>query len=158
MTLGEDVHGTYEPTDGTDRDSDWSNLSKKLEGFVPDMMRKTAVGAIKGVLQTEEGVRAILGEVSKEVVSYAREQIDKGKSDLVQIVAREFREFLEHTDLAGEMQKVLTQVQLEVKTEIRFVPADDGGVEAKVAKPTVKKSGASRTRKTKTTSRPKKKA
>ena len=109
------------PADEWAREADWSGFSKKLEGFVPDGVVRKAVGAFRGVVQTEEGVRTILGEVSREVVDYAREQIDKGKGEVVALMARELREFLEETDVSGEVRKILTGIQLEVTTQIRFV-------------------------------------
>ena len=126
------------------REVDWTSFSKRLEGFVPDSVMKKAAGAIKGVMQTEEGVRTVLAEISREVIEHARDQIDKGKGELVGRVAKEFREFLEKTDFAGEMKNVLTEMQLEVTTQIRFVERDDGRVEAKTSntKATRKKAPA----------------
>jgi hypothetical protein len=40
------------------------------------------------------------------------------------VVAKEMRDFLEQTNFAGEMQKLLTTVQFEVNTTIRFTPND----------------------------------
>ena len=40
------------------------------------------------------------------------------------MVAKEVREFLEHTNLGTEMQKMLTTVQFEINTTIRFKPND----------------------------------
>ena len=40
------------------------------------------------------------------------------------MVAKEIRDFLEHTNFAGEVQKLLTTVQFEVNTTIRFTPND----------------------------------
>jgi hypothetical protein len=36
------------------------------------------------------------------------------------------RDFLEHTNMAGEMQKLLTTVQFEINTTIRFRPNEPG--------------------------------
>ena len=131
-----------------DRDGEWGAFSKRLEGFVPETVMRKAAGAIKGVIQTEEVVRSVLGEVSKELVVHAREQIEKGKGDLVNLVSREFRDFLEKTDFSGEVRKILTELELEVTTQIRFVEKKDGGVEARASgtrskrKPSKKKAKA----------------
>ena len=139
------------PADEWAREADWSGFSKKLEGFVPDGVVRKAVGAFRGVVQTEEGVRTILGEVSREVVDYAREQIDKGKGELVTRVAKEFRDFLEKTDVSSEVKKILTEIQLEVKTEVRFVERPDGELEAQTT------GVKTRSTKKKTTRAPRKK-
>jgi len=137
------------------READWTSFSRKLEGLVPDSVMRKAAGAFKGVLQTEEGVRSVLGEVSREVIDHAREQIDKGKGELVTRVAKEFRDFLEKTDVSGEVKKILTEIQLEVKTEVRFVEREDGELEAQTTGVRTKSTGkkSPRTpRKKKTTS------
>jgi hypothetical protein len=59
------------------------------------------------------------------------------------VVAKEIREFLEHTNLGAEMQKMLTTVQFEINTTIRFKPndgtgAEEGGEGQKLPKPEVK--------------------
>ena len=126
------------------REVDWTSFSKRLEGFVPDSVMKKAAGAIKGVMQTEEGVRTVLSEISREVIEHARDQIDKGKGELVGRVAKEFREFLEKTDIAGEMKSVLTDMQLEVTTQIRFVEREDGQLEAKTSNTKAKRKKTTR--------------
>ena len=139
------------PADEWAREADWSGFSKKLEGFVPDGVVRKAVGAFRGVVQTEEGVRTILGEVSREVVDYAREQIDKGKGEVVALMARELREFLEETDVSGEVRKILTGIQLEVTTQIRFVEQDDGSVQMQTGKTKAKRKPRTTPKKKKAT-------
>ena len=62
------------------------------------------------------------------------------KNGLFRVVAKEVRDFLEHTNLAGEMQKMLTTVQFEISTTIRFKPNDglSGDDKQKMPKPEVK--------------------
>ena len=145
----DDQYKDENPGEEWSRDADWAGFSKKLEGFVPDGVVRKAVGAFRGVVQTEEGVRTILGEVSREVVDYAREQIDKGKGEVVAIMARELREFLEETDVSGEIRKILTGIQLEVTTQVRFVEHEDGSVHIETGKTAAKRKpkGSSSTRK-----------
>jgi hypothetical protein len=73
---------------------------------------------IPGVNLTREVARAILA------------QVEETKKAIVRTVANEFKDFLEATDLATELQKALTSLSLELKTEVRFVPNDRavGGV------------------------------
>ena len=52
------------------------------------------------------------------------EQIDETKNGLYRVVAREIRDFLEHTNIADEVTKALTKLSFEIKTEIRFIPND----------------------------------
>ena len=53
-------------------------------------------------------------------------QIDEKKNDVVRIIAREVRDFLEATDLAGEIKAALTSLSFEMRTEVRFIPNDKG--------------------------------
>lgn len=123
-----------EPRDGEEgREYDWSHLSKRLEGFVPDAVRRAVVTGVRSFLQTEEGLRSLLGAiVPKEAVSYVAQQLDASKNDVLRIVSRELREFLEHIDLGGEVQKILTSISFEITTQIRFIPNE------KAVKPDVK--------------------
>ncbi|NOY93304.1 MAG: hypothetical protein GXP55_19125, partial [Deltaproteobacteria bacterium] len=65
-------------------------------------------------------------KLPREVVTYVFSQVDETKNSLVRAVAREVRNFLEATDLSTELQKALTTLSFEVKTEIRFIPNDSG--------------------------------
>ncbi|MFW2390404.1 MAG: hypothetical protein ACN4G0_18860, partial [Polyangiales bacterium] len=48
-------------------------------------------------------------------------------------------DFLEATDIAGEFYRALTSLSFEVKTEIRFIPNDAGGVRPQVKARAVQK-------------------
>lgn len=65
-------------------------------------------------------------KLPREIASAVFGQLDETKNDVLRIVAREVREFLEATDLAGEMKKALTSLSFEVRTEVRFIPNDAG--------------------------------
>jgi hypothetical protein len=82
-------------------------------------------------------------KVPREVAHYLLSQVEETKNGLFRVVAKEVRDFLEHTNLGTEMQKMLTTVQFEINTTIRFKPNDgtsEGGEgdEAKMPKPEVK--------------------
>jgi hypothetical protein len=50
----------------------------------------------------------------------------------VRVVAKEVRDFLSATDLSGELTRALTALSFEIKTEVRFIPNDAGGVKPDV--------------------------
>jgi hypothetical protein len=56
----------------------------------------------------------------KEVISYLFGQIDRTKSDIVSLFGREFKRFLEATDLSEEVVKAMSQMSVEVKAQISF--------------------------------------
>jgi len=121
-----------------EQNSDWGRFSKRLvEGIVPDVMRKTAAGALNTFLETEEGVRALLGVVSKEAVGYAREQIDRSRTEIVGLIKREMHEFLARVDVQKELEKILANTTLQVNAEIRFVQNEKGELAPRVQVKTV---------------------
>ena len=68
-------------------------------------------------------------------------QADGMRREVLRVVSREIRVFLENVDFGGEIAKILTSVSFEVKTEIRFVP-NDQSVKAQVKnKITTKEEG-----------------
>jgi hypothetical protein len=59
--------------------------------------------------------------VTAGVVAAAR-----SKDDIVRVAATEMRGWLDHLNLDEEIAKALAKMVIEVKTEIRFRPSEDG--------------------------------
>jgi hypothetical protein len=110
-------------------------LKQRLEGLVPEVIKRTFYAGLGAVFTTEEGIRRLANEFSlpKEVASYLVQQAQSTKNELFRIVATELRGFLESLNLNEELQRLLTSLSFEIKTEIRFIPND-----AKVVKPSIK--------------------
>jgi hypothetical protein len=87
-------------------------------------------------------------KLPREIAGAVLGQIDETKNDVVRIIAREVRDFLDATDLAGEIKAALTSLSFEVRTEVRFIPNDAGtGVRPNVrARTRVKRAASSRRR------------
>src|SRR5581483_10535155 len=77
-------------------------------------------------------------KLPREAASLLLAQADETKNGLFRVVGKEVREFLEHTNLASEMQKLLTTVQFEISTTIRFKPNPGTTDPARMPKPEVK--------------------
>lgn len=112
---------------------------RRLERIVPEALKRAIEKGIEAGIGTltnaNESIRGIVvqrSEIPKEVASYVLSQIDDTKNAAVGVVAREVREFLERADLAKELQRALTSLSFEIRTEIRFVPNDKGGVRPEV--------------------------
>jgi hypothetical protein len=130
----DELHTDDKPNDDAGaKDGDWLRFTKRFEGYMPDMVKRATLGGIRSFLQTEEGLRTVLGAiVPKEVFQSVTEQLDKSKSDAVRLISAEFRQFLEKIDIPRELQRLLTSLSIEVKTEIRFVPNDKAVVKPEV--------------------------
>ncbi len=110
---------------------------RRLERLLPDVLKRAiekgiehGLGTITNANDSIASIRSAVGktELPKEMAGYVFSQVDDTKNAMVRVVAREVREFLEAADLAKELQKVLTTLSFEIRTEIRFVPNDAGGI------------------------------
>lgn len=99
---------------------------RRLEGVIPEIVRRAVELGVEKTLEAPDNVKQFVGDMKlpKEIAHYVFQQIDETKNGLFRVVAKEMRDFLEHTNFAGEMQKLLTTVQFEVNTTIRFTPND----------------------------------
>lgn len=66
------------------------------------------------------------GAIPKDALSYLIHQGDKGRREIVRIVANEVGDFLKHTDISSEVVKILTNVQVDMNASIRFKRNPEG--------------------------------
>jgi hypothetical protein len=101
---------------------------RRLEGIVPDLLKRAIEIGVDKAQDAPESLKHFVGELKlpKEIASYILQQVDETKNGLFRVVAKELRDFLDHSNLAGEMQKMLTTVQFEINTTVRFTPNDGG--------------------------------
>ena len=111
-------------------------MRRRLEAFVPELVRKGLAAGLGAAFATEEGIRKLTKEIpqAKDVVDYVASTAGSTKDDVMRVMARETREFLQTVNFSEEIAKMLTMLSFEVKTEIRFIPNDEkfGGVEPDV--------------------------
>jgi hypothetical protein len=104
--------------------------------FIPDIVKRTFYAGLGAVFTTEEGIRKIASDLKlpKDVANYLIQQAAASKDELFRVVGKELRGFLESVNVSGELQKLLTSLSFEIKTEIRFIPNDEavGGVKPDV--------------------------
>jgi hypothetical protein len=119
----------------TDEDRDGS-VRQRLEGFIPDLVKRTFYAGLGAVFTTEEGIRKLANDfhLPKDVANYLINSAQSTKDELFRIVAREIHDFFQNVNLNQELQKLLTSLSFEIKTEIRFIPNDEAvsGVKADV--------------------------
>jgi hypothetical protein len=130
---------TPQDAEQSERERRWS------EGVLRDTLRKAVEKGIEagvGTLRSaDSALRGVTqdGKLPKEVIGYVFASVDETKNALVRGVAKEVRDFLEATDIAGEFYRALTALSFEVKTEIRFIPNDAGGIRPQVKARAVQK-------------------
>lgn len=109
------------PPEGSDK-----SRRRRLEGVIPEIVRRAVELGVEKATEAPDDLRDMVKNMKlpKEVAHYLFSQIDETKNGLFRVVAKEIRDFLEHTNFAGEVQKLLTTVQFEVNTTIRFTPND----------------------------------
>lgn len=87
---------------------------------------ESSIGAIS---KSEDTVRSLIENVKlpKDAANVLLDQVDETKRGLYTVVAKEIREFLQTTNFANDVKKVLTGLAFEVKMEVRFKPTDEEG-------------------------------
>lgn len=137
-------------------DSEWAGFSKRLDKYLPDIMKRSASTAVRSFLQTEEGVRTVISAVLPPKSFHAvTDVLERAKADIASRFANEFHEFLGRIDLNKEIQRALTSLSIELRTEIRFIPNDKAVVKPKIETQTRVTRTSSRSRaKSKPTTEP----
>jgi len=121
---------------------------RRLEGVIPEIIKRAVEVGVEKAQDAPQNIKTFIHDLKlpKEIAGYIFAQVDETKNGLFRVVAKEMRDFLEHTNVAGELQKLLTTVQFEVNTTIRFrpnepkAPAEEGETdeETQLSKPEVK--------------------
>jgi hypothetical protein len=127
---------TEPPRDPRDRDGDGlpDTLRQRLEALVPEIVKRTFAAGMGAVFSTEEGIRKLAKDNLPAAAGFVAATADGAKDKVMEVIARETREFLSTLNLTDEIAKILTTLSFEIKTEIRFIPNSEryGGVEPDV--------------------------
>lgn len=110
---------------------------ERRESLFRETLRRAVEKSVEAGVETftkaDSAFRGAVGAVEeaklpKEFANVFFSQVDETKNAVVRVVAREVRDFLDSTDIADEFYRALTSLSFEIKTEIRFIPNDTGGV------------------------------
>lgn len=98
-----------------------------IRGRATDFMRKALVAGVGALFMTEEGIRNLVGELKlpKELIGALLSQADRTKQEVVRMLGEELRRFFESAQLHQEILKLLTDVTIEIKTEVKLKPDGD---------------------------------
>jgi hypothetical protein len=123
-------------------DKDTGERRRRLDSVIPELIKRAVELGVEKAAEAPDNIKELVGglKLPREVAGYLLAQVEETKNGLFRVVGKEVRDFLEHTNLAGEMQKMLTTVQFEISTTIRFKPNDGGtGAESgKLSRPEVR--------------------
>jgi hypothetical protein len=124
-------------------EKDSGDRRRRLDSVIPELLKRAVEIGVEKAVEAPDNLKELVGgmKMPREAAHYVLAQVEETKNGLFRVVAKEVREFLEHTNIAGEMQKMLTTVQFEVSTTIRFRPNDSNGGPAdgsRMPKPEVK--------------------
>lgn len=97
---------------------------RRLEGVIPELIKRAVELGVEKASEAPDTVKQFVHDlkVPKEIAGYILSQVEETKNGLFRVVAKEMRDFLDHANISGEMSKLLTTVQFEVSTTIRFRP------------------------------------
>jgi hypothetical protein len=98
----------------------------RIERAVREVVRRVLETGYEKLSGGPENVREFVREMKlpKEALGLLLGQLDETKTGVYRVVAKEVRDFLEHTNFADELAKMLTTLSFEIKTEVRFIPND----------------------------------
>jgi len=137
--------------DGRDKSPPEDDLHgrKLVERVLRDTIKRVVESGVGKITEWPENLRNLVSDLKlpKEIANYLFSQIDETKNGLYRVVAKEIRGFLQQNNLGEEIAKALAHLSVEIKTEIRFVPAapdegEDGSEKGgrKIGRPEVKAS------------------
>lgn len=140
--------------EGSENPSTEEASGRRAVDGVLDLARKAVGTSVKSLLNTEEGLRQILGAViPREVGQAVRVELSELRREFLAASVREINRFLAHVDPAKELQRLLTDLVFDIRVQVgirRRDPVVDGGAEATATKAPSrprKKASPSRTRK-----------
>jgi hypothetical protein len=116
---------TEPPPSKENKDSEEREESR-VERALREIVRKVIEAGYERLSEGPENVRNLMSELKlpKETLGALFGTLDDTKNGLYRVVAREVRDFLEHSNLAEDIVRGLTALSFEIKTEVRFIPND----------------------------------
>lgn len=118
-------------------DPEYDGMTEDLfEGEEETRERKTRLVSefVRRAIDNAVGQVQSSGSLSREALGFLIQHGDRGRKEVVRLVAKEVGDFLRATDLSSEVIKVLTNVRMDVS--VSFRKNDDGGVDPVVQQST----------------------
>jgi hypothetical protein len=94
--------------------------NKDKDGKLTDIFRKVLTTGVTAAFMTEEGVRSLLKDVPlpKDMMVSLLDNARSTKTEFVNSVKNELKNYLNKIDLSGEIDKIVEKYDFEVKATI----------------------------------------
>jgi len=104
------------------RKSEYTELPKKSDVLVIDLMKKLLTLSVGGVLFTEETIRKSITELklSKDIANFVIQQSTKSKDELLRFISEEIVKTMKDVKIEKEIRKVLENYKVSINMEINF--------------------------------------
>lgn len=141
-TPGNDPEYDFPSEAPRNEDENTESVEQGESRGLSDMLRKAMVAGLGSVFMSEGGVRALFKDLKlpKDVMGYMVSQAERSKSEFYRVIGDEVRRFLESSALHKELSKLLADMTIEIKAEVRLRPENQGGPEVKVKSATARRS------------------
>jgi hypothetical protein len=98
---------------------------RRLDSVISELVKRAVEIGVEKAVEAPVNIKELVGGIKlpREAAQYLLSQIEDTKNGISRVVASEVRDFLDHSNVASEMQKMLSTMQLEIRTTIRFKPA-----------------------------------
>ena len=93
-------------------------------GPIVELMRKVAFAGLGALFMTEEGIRALSGQLKlpKEALGFVLSQAERTKDEVGRVLSDELRRFLRSDKLREDFLRLLSGMRVEVTAHVRLVP------------------------------------
>jgi hypothetical protein len=110
-------------------DDERTNVRPPTDAAAPQAVTEDETTSPRSAEERSEREREhTLSDFVRRAVSAGVGAATRSKDDIMRAAAGEMRTWLDHLNFNEELAKVLTKLVVEVKTEIRFRPTEDGKV------------------------------
>ena len=135
--------------DEKDLEEQHRTFSKRLEGLMPEVLKRTISSSVGGLLMTEETVRELIKEfkLPKDALTYLISQSEKTREEIVRIISQEVRYYLENANMSEVIGEFLHNSTIEISTKIKFSPNEEEGGREVDSQVEVKKKKAAKGKK-----------
>ncbi|MGC8928510.1 MAG: hypothetical protein ACP5QK_11390 [Myxococcota bacterium] len=100
---------------------------RQAKSRIVDITQKKVINSVINSFNIpEEKIRKYLLErnIPVEFVNFIIQQINAGRKNITESIKEEIGQYLSAFDIRSEIQKILSKMVIEIKTEIRLVPAE----------------------------------